>query len=109
MPVGRPRAAVPSQSFHIFGALAEFERELIRERTNAGLTAARARGRRGGHPRVKAFAQARNLELARTLYADKKTPIDDICRQFAVSRATLYRYLGGKRLASTGSAPLEES
>src|SRR6266699_5490211 len=51
--------------FHIFGALAQFERDLIRERTNAGLAAARARGRRGGHPRVTAFANPKNVELAR--------------------------------------------
>src|ERR1700730_5068304 len=70
--------------FHIFGSLAEFERDLIRERTNAGLAAARARGRRGGHPRVKAFANPKDLELAKTLYGTKKTPIADIARQFGV-------------------------
>jgi DNA invertase Pin-like site-specific DNA recombinase len=86
--------------FHIFGALAEFERDLIRERTTAGLAAARARGRTGGHPRVKAFENPKNLELARTLYANKTTPIADICRQFGVSRPTLYRYLGSKRHAT---------
>lgn len=85
--------------FHIFGALAEFERDLIRERTHAGLAAARARGRKGGHPRVAAFANPKNLALAQTLYADKQTPIDDICRQFGISRPTLYRYLGSKRVA----------
>jgi|SRR5579859_106765 len=94
--------------FHIFGALAEFERDLIRERTTAGLAAARARGRKGGHPRVPAFANPKNLALARTLYANKKTPIDDICRQFGVSRPTLYRYLGSKRVAQQAAAPLEE-
>ena len=93
--------------FHLFGALAEFERDLIRQRTNAGLAAARARGRLGGHPRVQAFANPKNLELARTLYANKKTPIDDICRQFGVSRPTLYRYLGSKRVA-TNAAPAPE-
>jgi DNA invertase Pin-like site-specific DNA recombinase len=86
--------------FHLFGALAEFERELIRERTNAGLAAARARGRRGGHPRVDVFANRKNLDLARTLYNDRKTPIAEIARQFGVSRATLYRYLGSKRVAT---------
>ena len=77
--------------FHIFGALAEFERELIRERTRAGLTAARARGRLGGRP--KALGDPQKLALARTLYANKQTPIDAICRTLKVSRATLYRYL----------------
>jgi DNA invertase Pin-like site-specific DNA recombinase len=86
--------------FHIFGALAEFEREVIRERTNAGLAAARARGRRGGHPRVDVFANPKNLALARTLYNNKGTPIAEIARQFGVSRATLYRYLGSKRVAT---------
>jgi DNA invertase Pin-like site-specific DNA recombinase len=93
--------------FHIFGALAEFERELIRERTNAGLAAARARGRRGGHPRVDVFANRKNLDLARTLYNDKGTPIADIARQFGVSRATLYRYLGSKRVATKATATEE--
>src|SRR5581483_1060410 len=83
--------------FHIFGALAEFERELIRERTNAGLAAARARGRKGGHPTVKAFRNPATLAMAKRLYSDPKTPIADICRQFQVSPATLYRYMGGKR------------
>ncbi len=95
--------------FHIFGALAEFERDLIRERTNAGLAAARARGRTGGHPRVKAFENPKNLELARTLYANKTTPIDDICRQFGVSRPTLYRYLGSKRRATKGQPIPQEA
>lgn len=79
--------------FHIFGALAEFERDLIRERTRAGLTAARARGRRGGHPRVKAFTDPKKLALARQLYADKQTPVVTICAMLGVSRATLYRYV----------------
>lgn len=80
--------------FHIFGALAEFERDLIRERTSAGLAAARARGRQGGRPAALAFKDPNNLALARKLYADKQTPISTICRMLGVSRATLYRYLG---------------
>lgn len=78
--------------FHLFGALAEFERDLIRERTQAGLAAARARGRKGGHPRAPAFQDPKKLALARKLYHDG-TPIDDICATFGVSRATLYRYV----------------
>jgi len=77
--------------FHIFGALAEFERDIIRERTQAGLTAARARGRLGGRPRLKAFA--RKVALAKRLYEDRKTPVKEICRDLNISRATLYRYL----------------
>jgi DNA invertase Pin-like site-specific DNA recombinase len=76
--------------FHIFGALAEFERNLIRERTTAGLTAARARGRKGGRP--KALTD-RQISIALSLYADKKTSIPEICRTLKISRATLYRAL----------------
>jgi DNA invertase Pin-like site-specific DNA recombinase len=73
--------------FHIFGALAEFERNLIRERTQAGLTAARARGRKGGRPKV---LTARQLGIARDLY-EKRHPIAEICRTLKISKATLYR------------------
>jgi DNA invertase Pin-like site-specific DNA recombinase len=73
--------------FHIFGALAEFERNLIRERTTAGLMAARARGRKGGRPKA---LSARQLSIARDLY-DKRHPIVDICRTLKISKATLYR------------------
>src|SRR5918911_5460517 len=61
--------------FHVFGALAEFERDLIRERTHAGLTAARARGRLFGRPKVKAFQDPRKLAAARALYAKGGTSI----------------------------------
>jgi DNA invertase Pin-like site-specific DNA recombinase len=77
--------------FHVFGALAEFERDLIRERTHAGLAAARARGRLGGRP--KKLADPKQLDLARTLYASGETDIDTICQTLGISRATLYRYL----------------
>ena len=77
--------------FHIFGALAEFERNLIKERTMAGLEAARARGRKGGRPRLKASAS--KVAMARRLYADKANSIKDICHTLHISRATLYRYL----------------
>jgi DNA invertase Pin-like site-specific DNA recombinase len=75
----------------VFGALAEFERDVIRERTQAGLAAARARGRLGGRP--KKLADAKQLELARTLYAGGQTDIATICATLGISRATLYRYL----------------
>src|SRR5512142_631170 len=78
--------------FHVFGALAEFERDLIRERTQAGLAAARARGRLGGRPRA---LDERKAQIARVLYADKSNSIADICRTLGISRATLYRYVGG--------------
>jgi DNA invertase Pin-like site-specific DNA recombinase len=75
--------------FHIFGALAEFEREIIRERTKAGLTAARARGRYGG-PKHK--LTEKQVAIARQLYAGN-TPIKEICDTFRISRATLYRHV----------------
>ncbi len=77
--------------FHVFGALAEFERDLIRERTHAGLAAARARGRTGGRPNK--LADPKQLALARRLYADGETDIATICRTLGISRATLYRAL----------------
>jgi DNA invertase Pin-like site-specific DNA recombinase len=79
--------------FHLFAALAEFERDLIRERTRAGLTAARARGRTGGRPKVKAFADPKRLAAARKLYADQHTSVDTSCQMFKISRATFYRYV----------------
>jgi DNA invertase Pin-like site-specific DNA recombinase len=85
--------------FHIFGALAEFERNLIKERTIAGLEAARARGRKGGRPKLKASLS--KVIMAKKLYADKTNSIEDICHMLAISRATLYRYIntGGGNLA----------
>src|SRR5438477_7399478 len=76
--------------FHIFGALAEFERDLIRERTQAGLLAARARGRKGGQPKALTPKQA---GIAQQLYDDKSNAIADICKTLNISRATLYRYI----------------
>ena len=76
--------------FHIFGALAEFERNLIRERTTAGLTAARARGRTGGRPKT---LTERQRSIAQALYNDKQHSIVEICQTLKVSRATLYRAL----------------
>lgn len=73
--------------FHIFGALAEFERNLIRERTMAGLSAARARGRMGGRPK-KLSAQQR--ELVRELYEQKRMSLAEICDAFGISKPTLY-------------------
>ena len=80
--------------FHIFGALAEFERVIIRERTQAGLAAARARGRQGGRPKLP--GTARKVALARKLYDEREIPVQDICRDLNISRATLYRYLRRK-------------
>jgi DNA invertase Pin-like site-specific DNA recombinase len=79
--------------FHLFGALAEFERDIIRERTQAGLQAARARGRLGGRRRAKALDTPKKVAMARALYADKANTVNDICKTLNVSRATLYRYV----------------
>jgi DNA invertase Pin-like site-specific DNA recombinase len=76
--------------FHMFGALAEFERDLIQERTHAGLQAARARGRKGGRPQV---LTERQVAMARALYADNSHSVQDICKTLTIGRTTLYRYL----------------
>jgi DNA invertase Pin-like site-specific DNA recombinase len=76
--------------FHIFGALAEFERELISERTHAGLTAARARGRVGGRP--SAMTPAKTIE-ARRMYESGEYTWEQIGEMFGVSRMTVYRHV----------------
>jgi len=76
--------------FHIFGALAEFERDLIRERTRAGLDAARARGRKGG-PKPKVTPQ--KAAAAQALYDSGKKTVKEICQGLGMSRATFYRYV----------------
>jgi len=80
--------------FHIFGALAEFERNLIRERTIAGLEAARVRGRLGGRPRK---LDAKKTELAYRLYDEKKYAVKEICEMLGISKPTLYAYLARRR------------
>ncbi len=75
--------------FHIFGALAEFERNLIQERTRAGLAAARARGRQGGRPRAM---DAKKQALLFKLYDERQHTIKEICGVLDVSRSTLYAY-----------------
>lgn len=76
--------------FHMFGALAEFERNLVRERTQAGLAAARARGRMGG--RRKALAPDKR-RLAVQLYRERKHTVAEICRLMGISKPTLYAYI----------------
>src|SRR6266568_7018487 len=76
--------------FHIFGALAEFEREIVRERTLAGLAAARARGRTGGRP---PSMSTRKLAVARKMYAEQEYTVATIAKTLGVSRATIYRHL----------------
>jgi len=82
--------------FHIFGALAEFEREVIKERTNAGLQAARARGRLGGRPKIQSL-DPKKIALARKLYDDGSMPVKEICDTLHIGRSTLYRYVGDSK------------
>ena len=77
--------------FGIFAALAEFEGDLIRERTMAGLAAARARGRHGG----RKFELTKNqIRLAQSAMANRDTRVAQLCEELDISRATLYRYVG---------------
>lgn len=80
--------------FHLFGSLAEFERNLIRERTQAGLKAARTRGRKGGRP--KALEPAKR-QLAIKLYDERQHTIKEICRMMGISKPTLYSYIAEAR------------
>jgi DNA invertase Pin-like site-specific DNA recombinase len=77
--------------FHIFSALAQFERRLIQERTKAGLASARARGRMGGRPPID--LDGAKVRAARKLNDDHTLNIDDICRTLHISRSTYYRYV----------------
>ena len=77
--------------FHVFAALAEFERNLIRERTHAGLTAARARGRTGGR---KPKLDAKQVREIRALLKDPDVRVTDVAKRYGVSRATVYKHVG---------------
>jgi DNA invertase Pin-like site-specific DNA recombinase len=79
--------------FGIFATLAEFERDLIRERTMAGLAAARARGRKGGRKFALTKSQVR---LAQAAMAQRDTSVSDLCKELGIERVTLYRYVGPK-------------
>jgi DNA invertase Pin-like site-specific DNA recombinase len=76
--------------FHVFGALSQFEAEVIRERTNAGLEAARARGRFGGRPFK---LDAKKIEMAKQLLKDENAKVTEVSKALGISRATLYRYV----------------
>lgn len=77
--------------FHLFAALAEFERDLIRERTNAGLSAARARGRKGGRP--KGVMDERKQKAALALRNDATCSVAEICQSLGICRNTYYKYV----------------
>jgi DNA invertase Pin-like site-specific DNA recombinase len=80
--------------FHIFGGLAEFERSIIRERTNAGLQAARARGRTGGRPPA---LTEKGLSEAKALLRDPDITVNQVAKRLGVAPSTLYRHLPGGR------------
>ena len=77
--------------FNIFSSLAQFERRLIQERTNAGLSAARARGRQGGRKKVEASNP--KVIMAKNMHKDHGMSTDDICKTLKISRASFYRYI----------------
>src|SRR6266702_7339814 len=83
--------------FHIFSALAQFERRLIQERTRAGLAVARARGKKGG--RTPRRAEEPRVRMAYTMYVDQSLTVRDICATLRISRATCYRYVALARHA----------
>lgn len=83
--------------FIVFSAIAEFERAMIRERTRAGLDAARSRGRKGGRPRA---LSEKDLKQARALLADTEITVEDVARRLGVGPSTLYRYLPAARQAA---------
>jgi DNA invertase Pin-like site-specific DNA recombinase len=80
--------------FHIFGALAEFERSVIRERTSAGLKAARVRGKVGGRPSAMS---EQDITAAKALLRDTTIPVADVARRMGVSISTLYTHIPGGR------------
>lgn len=84
--------------FHLFASLAEFERDLIRERTAAGLASARARGRQGGRP---SLMTKEKLDTARRLYAQQEMTVRKIGEVIGVSRTTVYRALQSDRRAAS--------
>jgi len=80
--------------FHVFGALAEFERSIIRERTRAGLEAARARGKKGGRPPALV---AKDLAAAKAMLSDPDITMEEVAKRLRVAPSTLYRHLPGGR------------
>lgn len=89
--------------FHVFAALAEFERNLIRERTHAGLAAARARGRKGGRKPALTPQQVREIKA---LLRDPSIPVASIADRYGVSRATIYKHAGADAPARHQSGPI---
>jgi len=88
--------------FHVFGALAEFERSIIRERTKAGLEAARARGKKGGRP---PSLDAKDLAAAKAMLSDPEITMEEVAKRLRVAPSTLYRHLPGGRGAIQETEP----
>ena len=82
--------------FHIFASLAEFERSIIRERTKAGLDAARARGKTGGRPPA---LTEKDIQVAKAMLADTEITVEEVAKRLKVAPSTLYRHLPGGRSA----------
>ncbi|MFT4565681.1 MAG: DNA invertase Pin-like site-specific DNA recombinase [Saprospiraceae bacterium] len=84
--------------FHMMGAFAEFERDLIIERTTDGLASARARGRVGGRPKGLSPAAKQKASIASALYKEGRLSVAEICGQIGISKPTLYKYLKGRNV-----------
>lgn len=87
--------------FHVFASMAEFERDVIRERTMAGLEAARARGRKGGR---KPAMDEKKIALARRMMSDRENNATEVAETLGISKATLYRYVGPNGQSRRGSS-----
>lgn len=85
--------------FNIFASLAEFEKDLIRERTQSGLEAARARGRKGGRSRGLSKEAEKTAMLAQILYNERKLGVNDLAKELSISKMTLYKYLRHRGVA----------
>lgn len=92
--------------FSIFAALAEFERNIIRERTKAGLAAARARGRLGGRPKGLPRQAEQKAIVAETLYKERRLSVRQICQELRIAKSTLYRYLRHRGVSIAPSVTL---
>jgi DNA invertase Pin-like site-specific DNA recombinase len=84
-------------TFHLFAALAEFEREIIRERTKAGLESARSRGRVGGRPKGLSKEAKDKAIIASTLYSQKQMTVSQICKHLGIAKSTFYKYLSSNK------------
>jgi DNA invertase Pin-like site-specific DNA recombinase len=89
--------------FHIFGALAEFEREIIRERTQAGLASARSRGKVGGRPKA---LTVKEVQMLRNMANDPSLRVSDICKTLGIGRTTFYSVCEGRREAIVTASAL---